>query len=569
MPAPKVDKHDQGVRIAETILVGCMLKSPHTNGPDDHDLAEKIAEAGVKGDWFDDPAYGTAFDDLMMYFRMSRERYTPEEAARAKVQEGNDPNDTANYEHFLVGCKAAQEMRRLKIDLLIREVKNRHRKRLAAKLYENFLNECRDGVAEDAIDGFRKSVMKDLADPGHGVIRDHDLMEDYSEVVSWMVDMKHHPEKYRGYECGIQAIDRRTNGGFRPGHLTVLVGKPGGYKTRTLINIAFGLWTKGFNVLYASLEMEHRLLEGMLLCRGSAAMGHQVSYSRTFQGQITESGDIALLTRLQKEMSEIEAKAGPEGARKEPRYREAKALHDRVADTLRGVDTTVPEWDDVSRLQAAKKLMGGRTNKLKIINAGQSKKIKLSQLERFVEEKQHEFKPHVVIIDYLALVAAENPRMDRRDLELGETCEYMRSMGEQMGFSVITAAQLRRAAIERIRKFGNETPEKASLSTDDVSDSNQIPATADNVFVLWPMPGDKLRLMCVKSRHTSQGDADGVELHINHDYCMVSDTDELNVVTSGKPYDTKIAGVPILGVEELGPRVDSDAEPIDVGQGDF
>jgi hypothetical protein len=50
---------------------------------------------------------------------------------------------------------------------------------------------------------------------------------------------------------------------------------------------------------------------------------------------------------------------------------------------------------------------------------------------------------------------------------------------------------------------------------------------------------------------------------------MVSDTDELNVVTSGKPYDTKIAGVPILGIEELGPRVDSDAEPIDVGQGDF
>lgn len=568
MLVQKVDKHDQGMRITETILVGCMLKSPHTNGPDDHDLAEKIAEAGVKGDWFDDPMYGTAFDDLLMNFRLTRERYTPEEAARAKIQEGNDPNDASNYEHFLVGCKAAQEMRRLKIDLLIREVKNRHRKRLAAKLYEKFLNDCREGVAEDAVEGFRKSVMKDLSDPGHGVIKDHDLMEDYTEVVSWMVDMKHHPDKYRGYECGIQAIDRRTNGGFRPGHLTVMVGKPGGYKTRTLTNIAFGMWTKGYNVLYASLEMEHKLLEGMLLCRGAAAMGRPVSYSRAFQGQITEAGDVELAMRLAKDMSDIENKVGPKEAERDPRYREARMLHARVTDTLRGMDTTVPEWDDVSRLNAAKQLLDTRENKLRIVNVGQSKKIKLSQLERYIEEKQHEFKPQVVIIDYLALVAAENPRMDRRDLELGETCEYMRSMGEQMGFSVITAAQLRRAAIERIRKFGNETPEKASLSTDDVSDSNQIPATADSVFVLWPMPGDKLRLMCVKARH-GQVDQEGVELYINNDHCMVSDTDPMVATSGGKPYDTKVGGVPIMGIEELGPKVDSDAEAVDVGQGDF
>ena len=571
MAVPKVDKHDQGARIAETILIGCLLKSPHTSGPDDHELAEKVSDAGVKGDWFEDPNYGSSFDDLLLTFKTTRERYTPEEAARVKVQEGNDPNDATNYKHFLVGCKAAQETRRLKIDLLIREVRNRHRKRLAARLYEAFLNECRDGIAEDAIEGFRKRVMKELSDPGHGVIREHDLMEDYSEVVSWMVDMKHHPEKYRGYECGIQAIDKRTNGGFRPGHLTVFVGKPGGYKSRTLVNVAYGLWMAGYNVLYASLEMEHKLLEGMLLCRASLHFGKPVSYTRAFQGQITEKDDVATLARLNAEMNEVIGRAGVEGAESDEKYRLTRSLANRISESLRGMDTTEENWDDVSRLTMARSMLSKRENQLRIINVGQSKKIKLSQIERYIEENQQDFKPHVVIIDYLALVAPESPRMDRRDLELGETCEYMRSMGEQMGFSVITAAQLRRAAIERIRKFGNETPEKATLSTDDVSDSNQIPATADTVFVLWPMPGDKLKIICVKARHTSPGDSEGVELFVNNDTCMVADTDELHV-SKGTPYDTKIGGVPIIGSveEDLGPRSDSDVGVIeDNGQDEF
>jgi len=213
-------------------------------------------------------------------------------------------------------------------------------------------------------------------------------------------------------------------------------------------------------------------------------------------------------------------------------------------------------------------MLEGRKNKLRIVNVGQSKKIKLSQLERYIEENQHEFKPQIVIIDYLTMVGAETPRMDRRDLELGEICEYMRSMGEQMGLHVITAAQLRRAAIERIRKYGDETPEKAGLSTDDISDSNQIPATADTVFVLWPMPGEKLKLMCVKARH-SQLDAEGVELFVDHDYCMIGDTNTLHVAT-GAPYDTKIGDLQIpADEEELGPRSDSDVGIKDVGQDEF
>jgi hypothetical protein len=163
-------------------------------------------------------------------------------------------------------------------------------------------------------------------------------------------------------------------------------------------------------------------------------------------------------------------------------------------------------------------------NKLKIARVGQSDKIKVGLLEKWIEERIEVWQPDVVIVDYLALVASDQAYSDRRDLEVGDVCKKFRAMGSRLGFHVITAAQYKRGAIERIREYGFANPEKAMLGTDDIAESNQIGADADTVFMLWPEDGgNRLRVFVPKARHAGTNVESFGVLQVDQDHCTISD----------------------------------------------
>jgi replicative DNA helicase len=417
--------------------------------------ANKMAEAGLDGKMFETPELRDVFDHLFPRYREKRDLINVDDAGLLCLNAGQERQEAANYRLVVTECLAARSVRDAKIDLLIDAVVDRHLQKKQDAIYRRACEERSDpaiGPQKSWIN-MRDACVRELADPRCG-IKAADLAESAGETVGWVRDMREHPEKHRGCLCGILPVDSKTRG-FRPGQLTVFVGIHGGYKSTMMVNVAHGLREKGHNVLYASLEMEQKIVSLKFLCRLSGA-----SFPRCYDGLATPE-DYASLAEAQRRAAEH--------------------------------------------------------GKLRIMTAGNSSKIKLSQLEGWLEEHESVFRPDAVIVDYLDLVQPENATPDRPDIGIGDVCKMLRAMGNKRGFAAITAAQMKRAAWDRIRKFGIDSPEKAQLDTDDISGSHMIGGDADNVFFLFPEGFDRVKLFTAKSRYGAKSRSAGEVLRINHE----------------------------------------------------
>jgi hypothetical protein len=495
----------------EAMLVGHLIYDKTVEKLDkrfcDTANADKMISAGMNGGMFENEALGVMFDEMIGYYKASRRLASLDDARQMALVAGGTQDGGLMFANALASCHAAIVARRINLDLLMDRFLNHHYSKRADAIYRRFVQERGRVSPRKALDNFRSAVRMELADPEGEPLREYDLASDASGAVDWMLDMKRNPDKYRGPTCGIKVIDYRTTG-FMPGHLTVFVGKHGGFKTTTLINVAHGLFVNGYDVLYASLEMEAKLMTAKLLCRYT----RELRWSKMFRGYISEPQDWAL-------KEEAEGIMNDESRPEEERLAAAET-YARLAEVLYGVE---PGGEEIHLVRKSIDRMEASTNKLKIVNVGQSKKIKVSQLESWIEERRETWQPQVVIVDYLALVDSDQPYKDRRDLEVGEVCKRFRAMGQQMNFHVATAAQFKRGAIERIRKYGFTNVEKAALGTDDIAESNQIGADADTVFMLWPRDGGNvLGVFTPKARHMPD-DMKGDKLEVDQDHCTIAD----------------------------------------------
>ena len=334
--------------------------------------------------------------------------------------------------------------------------------------------------------------------------------------------MKENPEKYSGFMCGINTIDMKTKG-FRPGQLTVFAGAHGGYKSTTMLNVGYGLYERGCNVLYVSLEMEAEIVSLKLWCRASQS----ISYTKAYNGEFSSPEDWG-------RKRDIEAKLLDTTLTDKERATLNKKLAKYVA-ALKGKEEGKGH-EDSCKLEHIRNHLASTPNQMRIITCGQSRKMKLSQLEKYIQENAKQFRPDVVILDYLDLTEAENPNPKRPDLDLGDVCKMMRALGKQYRFAAITAAQLKRSAWERLRKFGLEQPEKAQLDTDDIAGSHQIGADADNVFMLWRKPGaSELMIFTAKARYGEKDTGGGTAVQVDYDTNTVADNiDDLRKQTGIK-----------------------------------
>lgn len=507
----------------EALVVACFLR-----GPNDEKLektmrvvreqeAEAIYSSEIRGEYFENRFLGAVFESLRDRFCvLGRKLVGIDEKGVDEIASGQDPNQVEMYKDELHECYATLLVRQIRAPVLIEQMTMRRNNRTVEKLVAKYRADRRDPKvgSKKALADFRIGVMQQLADQEGAAIQEHDWIEDYHDIVNRLRDMKRNPEKYMGYKCGIKVIDDKTKG-FRPGHLTVFVGAHGGFKSTMMINVAYGLWKRGYNVLYASLEMEADLMEVKLWCRAT----QRVSFSKVYSGAMSEPGDW-------EERGKIEQQLAGNDLDKAERQRLSMVL-DNIKNATTGLDErNKGEAEDTVLIQRFYEERKNTQNRLKIINAGQSSKVKPSQIGSWLKEWEGRFKPDVVVIDYLALMAPEQPYPDRRDQELGDICKYLRQMGKQMNFAVVTAAQFKRAAIERIRKSGFDKLEKAQVGTDDIAGSNMIGADADEAFFLFREDGgNKLRVLTVKARHGVTDTEKGEVLQVVPDTCTIAGDD--------------------------------------------
>ena len=452
----------------EGMVVGYIIGMPNV---DKHDIspAQKILDAGITAEWFEERSLGALFDDFMTHFKNTRTLLNVDEATQICINHGQTKDAASVYATVCHSCLGALKSRKIRVELLVERFISHHLQKEMDKIYEEALKMRRDPSQgpQKAWEHIRKRAIKDLDDTRGAPLVESNFSKGLHDVLGWLKHMKHSPDEYKGTMCGIDAIDLKTQG-FRPGQLCVLVGRPGGYKTTMMINMAYGLWQNKANILYVSLEMESRNLMLKMLCRAT-----KLSYSRLYNGEIIERSDSG-------------------------------------------------EQSDEAKIEQYEKMIQEKENKFSVLNAGQSEKIKMSQLEKWLSQQAATFKPNVVFLDYLSLVSPEVLNQDRLDVGYGDICKMSRAMGKNMGFSVVTAAQIKRAALDRLRKTGY-SPDKAMFDTDDIAESNMIGADADNVFVLWTKDKTELFIYTVKCRYGEANNQKPETLQIDYDTCTIAD----------------------------------------------
>lgn len=113
---------------------------------------------------------------------------------------------------------------------------------------------------------------------------------------------------YRGDETdalmtGIGALDHLT-GGFGPGELIILGGRPSMGKTALALSIALNVARAGHGVAIASLEMTPKAMALRALSEATAQAGHASSYKQMRRGDMAES-QVETLRRIAPEVAAL------------------------------------------------------------------------------------------------------------------------------------------------------------------------------------------------------------------------------------------------------------------------
>jgi len=242
---------------------------------------------------------------------------------------------------------------------------------------------------------------------------------------------------------GIREIDFTMATGLEAGTLTLFCADVGGFKSAMMLNIGMNVWDQGHDVLFVPLEM-HRIQ----MWRRAMARDARVN-SRFLINNIKEKLTKEHLAKM---------KSVQEG------------------------------WDN---------------RKAKFFIMQEPGNTTVHNIQKLIERNIDLIKPKLVVIDYVANLEAHKDRYGRNDLEIGDMLKKMRQMGKDLGFAVISGAQLGREALKRIRKDG-ANKDKPTINSEDIRGSHEYSADADNIYAQLKstsQPNQLLDLYCVKSRN--------------------------------------------------------------------
>ena len=281
-------------------------------------------------------------------------------------------------------------------------------------------------------------------------------------------------------ECGIPEIDDAMGVGFKAGHTSLYVAATGCHKTNMMLNIALNIFKKGHNVLFLPLEMDWE------------------DFVTRIVSNVTEVTYQSLLNP--KQMTE----------------------------------------EDFQKVKDAKAWIS-KSNKFAILDVDEQ--ISIPVLRRELERRANYFKPKVVVVDYLGLLKTASNYGQRHDLALGDLTKSLKFLGKKYGFHVITAAQLGRADIRRLREEGSE----AQLDSTSVKGSQEVSSDVEFIFALTMPPdeNDRLKFHVIKARYGASGYTKDlrVEPHLCRIFSMEQDKQtpgQAGDAISGEEWDLKI-----------------------------
>ena len=260
------------------------------------------------------------------------------------------------------------------------------------------------------------------------------------EVIQELHDSLLNNKQYNFLLSGFNQLDAATHG-FRPSSYNIIAGRPGAGKTAFALNIMTNIATtikEDKPVLFFSLEMDKKDVMQRVLC---------------------SFGDVSLDNLLN-----------------------GIVPSNKWVNITRGLAKLTGTCEDGQRAQG---------NKFYICD-----KKGMSASEIWTEAKRIA-KPHdglsLIVIDYIQLVKAENPRVDINQ-QIKESNQQLLCMAQEFGCPLLVLSQLNRD----IERRSNKAPTNA-----DLRDSGALEADASLIMFLWKdgQQDGQVTLSITKQRH--------------------------------------------------------------------
>jgi len=134
----------------------------------------------------------------------------------------------------------------------------------------------------------------------------------------------------------------------------------------------------------------------------------------------------------------------------------------------------------------------------------------VSVIERQVRRYHDIFKPVLVVVDYIDNLESDRAR-DRHDLEISDMLQKLRTQGRDLGFAVLSGAQIGRDALKRIRKAG-ASKEGTAVNSEDIRGAHSFAMDSDYILAQVPntaQPEALLDIYVVKARNGKKVFANG------------------------------------------------------------
>jgi len=355
---------------------------------------------------------------------------------------------------------------------------------IKAKITEAYIS--RSSI--DAIEKFRQDVnnsgslfaIKKLNNTISELVTNSDIkkpviyqsLDDYMPEFVELLESRKDENSNTIIRCGIKEIDSAMVGGFAPGTLTLFCSDVGGFKSTMMLNIGLNIWAKGHNVLFVPLEMPRDKMTEKLVSRETG-----ISFEKF-----------------------------------ECTYK-----------------MTEDDWKKITAFEKDRKKW---SHKFYIMDAPERTQVSL--IRREIEKHVDIFKPVVVIVDYIANLVPEGRYVnERNDLQIGEMLKDLRHMGRRNsitdnGFAVISAAQIGREGLRRLRKLGAG---KSSFYSEDLRGSHEYSMIADYIFGQMEdvnNPSSNLIMLAIKCRYGSKsfGGKSKAVLDIKPDISLIQSKDD-------------------------------------------
>lgn len=268
-------------------------------------------------------------------------------------------------------------------------------------------------------------------------------------------------EKEQRIVCNIPEIDEAMNVGFKAGHTSLIVGATGSHKTNMMLNIALEVFKNGENVLFLPLEMDWEDFVNRVIANVAG-----ISYKNLLNPKLLTEGDM-------------------------------------------------------EKIRSATAWISGN-KKFALLDVDEQ--VSVEVIRRELEKRANYFCPKLVVVDYLGLLKTQSGFGQRHDLALGDLTKSLKFMGKKFGFHVLTAAQLGRADIKRLREEGSDT----QLDSTAVKGSQEVASDVEFIMAITKVPDedDRLKLHWIKSRYGPSGFTN--DLRLDADKCRISSMQPLN-----------------------------------------